>query len=521
MINVKLKKVTSLLITVLLAFSLYNYSAQALVSGYTASLSIMNSGDSEYVDHPTWGGVIHLSAPGTASTEVNEGRIVIVLPDDTELGEITSISWDVRTVLGYAPHADLILDKNNDGTADDSLTFEFAYQPYKGPGYSYIGPGVPYGHYDPAEAPYYDPVYNVWVSTFQNSETEVGTGVITDSSVAWLGSGIPGPYDGGYFGKLADYKAGTVQVLGGTTIADVDSDTKVLMIHIEVDNWIGASEAYVDNVAVNGETLIEAEGPKVTIVKPTAKTYSPGDIPLEIQVSDIFGVKSVEYNLKDEDGKWVYPSDKDYTGPTAMSGLDQGDYKLYVWAMNTLEITTEARVKFTIARLDVEVMIHPETLNLRSGGKWITVKIYLPSDVDPKGLDLSKVKLWIDGESVSPEWGNAGDDYVMLKFSRSWVQDRVPLGDEVELKVTGELPGGGSFLDTDTIRVINPGKGKTTSTQTQNGSGKEPKVKQGKAQKNNNGNGPKNNNGNGSKNNNGNGQKSNNGNGPKNGKHNK
>ncbi|HUV34022.1 MAG TPA: hypothetical protein VMW22_03770, partial [Candidatus Desulfaltia sp.] len=177
------------------------------------------------------------------------------------------------------------------------------------------------------------------------------------------------------------------------------------------------------------------------------------------------------------------------------------------------EITTEASVKFTIARLGVEVVIHPETLNLRSGGKWITVKIFLPSDVDPKELDLSKVKLWIDGESASPEWGTAGDDCVMLKFSRSWVQEWVPLGDEVELRVTGELPGGTSFEDTDTIRVINPGKGKTTSTQTQNGSGKEPKVKQNKAQNNNNGNGPKNNNGNGSKNNNGNG--------PKNGKHNK
>jgi hypothetical protein len=293
------------------------------------------------------------------------------------------------------------------------------------------------------------------------------------------------------------------------------------MIHIEVDNWIGASEAYIDNVAVNDETLIEAVGPTVIIVKPTAKTYSPGDIPLEIEVSDIFGVKSVEYNLKDEDGDWVYSSDKVYTGPAVMSGLDQGDYELYVWAENNLEIITEASVQFTIARLDVEVSIHPETLNLRSGGKWITVKIYLPSDVDPEELDLSKVKLWIDDESVSPEWGNAGDDYVMLKFSRSWVQERVPLGDEVELKVTGELPGGGSFEDTDTIRVINPGKGKTTSTQTQNGSGKEPKGKPDKDQKNNNGNGPKNNNGNGSKNNNGNGPKNNNGNGPKNSKHNK
>jgi hypothetical protein len=506
MMDSKKKKVISLMITALLAFSFHGYSAQALISDYTASLSIMNSGVSEYIVHPTWGGVIHLVAPGTASTEVNEGRIEIVLPDDTTLGDIASISWQVNTVSGYPPHADLILDKNNDGTKDDSLTFEFAYQPYVGPDYEYDSPGVPYGHYDPGGAPYYDPVYDVWVSTFQNSETEPGTGLIDDSSVAWLGSGLAGPYDGGYFGTLADFKTvNGVQVIGGTTYANVDSDTKVLMIHIEVDNWIGASEAYVDNVAVNGETLIEAVGPTVTIVKPAAITYSPGDVPLEIQVSDIFGVKSVEYNLKDEDGYWVYTLNKVYTSPTVMSGLDQGAYKLYAWAENNLEIATEASVRFTIARLDVEVCIHPETLNLKSGGKWITVKILLPSDVDPSELDLSKVKLWIDGESISYEWGCAGDDYVMLKFSRSAVQKIIDIGEEVEIKVTGELPGGGSFEDTDTIRVINPGNDKTMPPHTQNRHGKEPKVKHYKSQRNNNGSGPKNNNGNG----------------PKNGKHNK
>ena len=178
-----------------------------------------------------------------------------------------------------------------------------------------------------------------------------------------------------------------------------------------------------------------------------------------------------------------------------MSGLDLGEYTLYVWAENNLGITTEASVIFTIARLDVEVSIHPETLNLRSGGKWITVKILLPSDVDPKEFDLTKVKLWIDGESTSPEWGPAGDDCVMLKFSRTWVQARALVGDEVEITVTGDLPEGGSFEKTDTIRVINPGNGKMVTTQ--QGSGKGPKDK---PDKNNSGNGPKNNNGNGLKN---------------------
>ena len=487
----KMKKAASLLIAALLALSAYSYSARALASGYTASLSHMNSGVSVYMDHPAWGGVIHLAAPGTASTEVNEGRVEILLPDGTTLGDITGISWEAYTLAGYPPHADLILDKDGDGVADDSLTFEFAYQPYVGPGYLYASPGVPYGHYDLDKAPFYEPAYNIWVNTLQKSVTEPATGVIGDGSVAWLGSGVPGPYEGGIFGTLASFKAGTVQVLGGAEYADVDSDARVLMIHLEVDNWLGASEAYVDDVAVNGETLIQAVGPTVTVVKPTMTTYSPGDVPLEVQASDIFGVKTVQYNLVDEDGDWVYPANQTYTGPTAMSGLQPGSYTLRVWVANNLDIATEASAAFRVARLDVEVSIHPETLNLRSGGRWITVRIYLPNDVDPEELDIGEVRLWIGGKGTPPERVAAEDGYVVAKFSRQWVQERAPLGDEVEVRVTGELPGGEGFEASDTIRVINPGNGNAASGQAQNGAGGGPRGNQGKPQ-NSNGNGPKN-----------------------------
>ena len=123
---IKTKKTITLLIATMLAFSLYNLSVQAFVPGYTATLSVMNSGVSEYVDHTTWGGVIHLEAPGNAATEVNEGRIVIVLPDGTELGDIESISWDVYTVMGYPPHADLILDIDGDGDNHIGLSIKSA-----------------------------------------------------------------------------------------------------------------------------------------------------------------------------------------------------------------------------------------------------------------------------------------------------------------------------------------------------------------------------------------------------------
>ena len=520
----KLKTITVL---VLILSAALNTAFLGFAADPAFTLSSSNSGGAVLVNFDGLD-VVHLTAPGQAGTGVNEGRIEIPLPAGFTLGDLESISWDVWTVSGYPPHVDLLLDMNEDGVfdggkdlvtgvalsgLDDVLVFEFAYQPYSelATSYGYIAPGDPYGHYDPtAQSTWYNPSYGEWVETFQQTASETGTTQINDASVAWLYSGLSGPYQGGYFGTLSDFKAGTVESIGDSLPSGVTSDTVVLALQIEVDNWLGEAEAYVDNIAILGH-------PQIDIISPESTTYGPGDISLEIVAEDVMGIKSVTYRVE-KTGDPTPGVDQPYTPPTTLSGLVDGEYTLTVVATNDNDLSSEKLVTFNV-NSQVIVDIHPETLNLRSGGRWVTVKITLPEGMSPDEFDIDAVRLWVDGEGIEPEWGRICIDdeehSVMVKFSRaaliSALVDSLPEPDEedkfldveVSLRVTGDLPGGGSFEHKDTIRVIYPGNGKMLTHQTLNrgqlkkqenalsgNKGKGPKEdKPGKGPKGNNGNG--------------------------------
>jgi len=179
---------------------------------------------------------VHLKTTGTVG-DGDEARIRIdfsVLPggDTPELGDLTSISWYEYLVEGYPPHIDIYLDIDGDGTSDDALVIEYAYNTE--------------AHASEAW-PTYGAMTGAWYQTF--SDDEAGPAVIDDSAKAWLGSGPPGPLGGEDFiyGTLAEWKAGTV--VGGEA---VDADTAVIALEIEVDNWIVQTEAYVDDIYIKG-----------------------------------------------------------------------------------------------------------------------------------------------------------------------------------------------------------------------------------------------------------------------------
>jgi len=112
----------------------------------------------------------------------------------------------------------------------------------------------------------------------------------------------------------------------------------------------------------------------------------------------------------------------------------------------------------------VEVDIDPDTLNLKSKGKWITAYIELPdgysaTDVDPSTIRLNGVVPAV----ADPKYGFIKDpklmdcdgddlDEFMVKFDRSAVQAIVGVG-EVTLTITG-MVGGVPFEGSDTIRVV-------------------------------------------------------------------
>ncbi len=102
------------------------------------------------------------------------------------------------------------------------------------------------------------------------------------------------------------------------------------------------------------------------------------------------------------------------------------------------------------ARLDID----PNTLNLKSGGRWITAYITtenaMAEDIDPTSLLLNEV--------IEPEWwGIQNDTTLTVKFSRSAVQAIVSVSEEVDMKVTGQWKDGEAFELHDVIRVIDVG----------------------------------------------------------------
>lgn len=111
--------------------------------------------------------------------------------------------------------------------------------------------------------------------------------------------------------------------------------------------------------------------------------------------------------------------------------------------------------------ITAQVNITPDTLNLKSGGKWITCRIQLPAGYKPADIDVATVLV---GTVVTQKAGAKGKA-LLVKFSRAslitYIQSLgVTPPVDVVLTVTGSLKNGTPFSGTDMIRVINPGKKK-------------------------------------------------------------
>ncbi|MFX1376319.1 MAG: hypothetical protein ACFFA0_10930 [Promethearchaeota archaeon] len=110
-------------------------------------------------------------------------------------------------------------------------------------------------------------------------------------------------------------------------------------------------------------------------------------------------------------------------------------------------------------KISAIVDIKPNTLNLKSKGRWVTAFIELPTGYDVAEIDISTILLQdtIPAELHPTKIGDYDGDGIpdlMVKFSRRALQSIVPVGDEVEIELSGALLDGTMILGTDIIRVI-------------------------------------------------------------------
>ncbi|MHA1961846.1 MAG: hypothetical protein ACW99U_16680 [Candidatus Thorarchaeota archaeon] len=102
---------------------------------------------------------------------------------------------------------------------------------------------------------------------------------------------------------------------------------------------------------------------------------------------------------------------------------------------------------------NITLDIDPDTLNLKSRGRWITA--YLGTD-NAKVEDINASSLVLN-DILAPAWWDVRDERVlMVKFDRSAVQGLLPVSDSVDIKITGQWMDGEGFEAHDAIRVIDP-----------------------------------------------------------------
>jgi hypothetical protein len=252
--------ILTLVITILL------FSTGVFAYSTTTSLPETGNAISELSDLYSFSGKsAHLQAaeiiPKDGSVS-HEGRVRILFNGDLTLGQISTLSWKQYVTQGYPSHIDILLDVDGNGVfeskkdleygllgagMDDVLVAEFAYNPMS--------------HYDRG-APYTVPGdLNNWIDPFNDG------GILTDATGLWLYSACPGaPGSPDFlFDTLSNWKVGKTRTHqcypsepGDGAL--INSDTKVYGIEIEVDGWIRESEAYIDDVVLNGELLEDFEG---------------------------------------------------------------------------------------------------------------------------------------------------------------------------------------------------------------------------------------------------------------------
>jgi subtilisin family serine protease len=144
------------------------------------------------------------------------------------------------------------------------------------------------------------------------------------------------------------------------------------------------------------------------------------------------------------------------------SSLAPGRYEsqLIVTSTDPDEPSVTIPVVLRVANVVANADVDPNSLNLGSHGNHVTASIELPSGHDVGAVVVQDVTLnGIPAAPLVPGVGDTDGDGVpdlTVKFDRSLVSAALEEGDEVEVRVAGDMGGSGRFLAIDHVRVIRP-----------------------------------------------------------------
>jgi len=108
-----------------------------------------------------------------------------------------------------------------------------------------------------------------------------------------------------------------------------------------------------------------------------------------------------------------------------------------------------------IKKIPAKADIDPDTLNLKSKGKWVTAYIELADEYNVTDINVDTVML----DTIPADWGEVQGNFLMVKFDRQILIDYLSAIDqsskEVTLTMSGELIDGSLFEGSDTILIFN------------------------------------------------------------------
>ncbi len=251
---------------------------------------------------------------------------------------------------------------------------------------------------------------------------------------------------------------------------------------------------YTTEFTLSKDDINVAETITRTITLPRLKLAIAAHSPVDVILTDPDGLTTTKqvYGIP---GSYYYEDDFDEDGDSddvvTLSELKMGDYLISLLPQPeanptdtyTLEVLGEdtivsfaynvqaahipaqpyvVRVTETgiIPIIPATVDFDPDTLNLKSQGKYVTTYIELPvgHGYDPSMISPGTVTLngQIKSEAKPVEIGNYDADGIpdlMVKFNRAEVQKILQAGEKVRITVTGSLTDGRLFEGTDFIRV--------------------------------------------------------------------